>query len=90
MSVHHIRTLPPGWMGKSHALHLGASKAKGNYFLFTDADVMLEKTTLQRAINHMNHKGLDHLTCLFKNSSPGWLLNSLILTGSGDVHASGQ
>jgi glycosyltransferase involved in cell wall biosynthesis len=74
-----ITDLPKGWMGKSHALAKGAAMAQGNYLLFTDADVVLEKTTVARAVGYMNKNGLDHLTLIFKNLTQGWLLNSLIL-----------
>lgn len=31
--------LPPGWVGKNWACHVGASASSGDYLLFTDADV---------------------------------------------------
>ena len=77
--VHEIAELPEGWMGKSHALFRGATLAKGKYLVFTDADVILEKTTIARAFAYMNRNSLDHLTLIFKNITHGWLLNSLIL-----------
>lgn len=74
-----IVDLPEGWMGKSHALAKGAALAKGEYLVFTDADVVLEKTTITRAVAYMQSNRLDHLTLGFKNVTRGWLLNSLIL-----------
>ncbi len=74
-----ITELPKGWMGKSHALAQGAEVAQGNYLLFTDADVVLDKTTVARAVGYMTKNELDHLTLIFKNLTQGWLLNSLIL-----------
>lgn len=79
IKVHSINELAEGWMGKSHALSVGASLARGKYLVFTDADVVLEKTTISRAVSYMTTKRLAHLTLLFKNMTPGWLLNSLIL-----------
>lgn len=84
LRVVHVHDLPQGWMGKIHALHTGSAQAKGEYLLFSDADIMMEKTVLARAVERMEREELGHLTLLFKNSSPGWLLNSLILdAGSG-------
>ena len=73
-----ISQLPEGWLGKTHALQEGAHRASGEYLLFMDADVWLEASVLSRAIRAMELKRLDHLTLIFKNSSPGILLNSLI------------
>jgi hypothetical protein len=66
-------------MGKSHALFAGALLAQGEYLVFTDADVVMEKTTIARAVEYMVDNRLDHLTLIFKNMTHGWLLNSLIL-----------
>jgi len=77
--VHEITELPAGWMGKSHALVQGAALASGEYLLFTDADVIMEPTTISRAIRHMQNDQLDHMSLLFKNRGGGWLLNCLIL-----------
>lgn len=79
LKVKQIDSLPVGWMGKSHALAEGAALASGEYLLFTDADVVLEKSTIARTIAYMTTKQLDHLTLIFKNVTPGWLLNSLII-----------
>jgi cellulose synthase/poly-beta-1,6-N-acetylglucosamine synthase-like glycosyltransferase len=60
--VVHIRELPPGWLGKNHALELGGRKATGDYLLFTDADIVMEPTALRRAVGAMEADGgLDHL-----------------------------
>jgi len=74
-----ITELPDGWLGKSHALAQGTNLATGEYLLFTDADVVMEATTISRAIRHMLDERLDHMTLFFKNSGGGWLLNCLIL-----------
>jgi len=73
-----IEELPPGWLGKPHALHRGAEVATGDYLLFTDADVVLETTTISRAVTAMKQKNLDHLALVFKNSTSGGLLNAIV------------
>ena len=79
LRVHTITHLPDGWMGKSHALSEGAALAAGDYLLFTDADVVLEPTTVSRAMHLMVEDQLDHLSLIFENIGGGWLLNCLIL-----------
>jgi glycosyltransferase involved in cell wall biosynthesis len=57
-----VTELPPHWLGKNHALHLGAAAASGEWLLFTDADVVLERSVLRRAMRFVLDQGLDHLT----------------------------
>jgi glycosyltransferase involved in cell wall biosynthesis len=66
LRVVHVRELPAGWLGKNHALWLGAGKATGDFLLFTDADVVLQPSALRRAVGRMMDDSLDHLT-----ASPG-------------------
>jgi glycosyltransferase involved in cell wall biosynthesis len=62
--VTHISELPEGWLGKSHALHLGAQRASGELLLFTDADVSFDPEILCMAIRYFIAHGLDHLTLI--------------------------
>lgn len=79
LQIEEISHLPEGWLGKSHALARGANLASGEYLLFTDADVVMEPTTVSRAVQLMVDRRLDHLALLFRNLTHGWLLNCLIL-----------
>lgn len=38
LRIVHVRTLPAGWTGKNHAMHVGVQQATGDYLCFTDAD----------------------------------------------------
>jgi glycosyltransferase involved in cell wall biosynthesis len=82
LNVVHVKELPQGWMGKHHALQIGAERASGEFLLFTDGDIFMEKTTIARAVQYIEREGIDHVALLFRNISPGWLLNSLILGSS--------
>ena len=62
LKVTHIDALPPGWLGKNHALYVGAKAAQGSLYLFMDADVHLEPTVLSRAVRYMRERQLNHLT----------------------------
>ena len=64
LRVLHVRELPAGWLGKNHAMHLGASSAGTDYVLFTDADVHFHPSALRRAVAECHARGLDHLTVL--------------------------
>jgi len=78
LRVVHITDLPEGWLGKNHALHLGAAQAKGEFLLFTDADVHFAPDTLNRAVARMEDRNLDHLSMFFRMTAPGHLLSLLI------------
>ncbi len=60
----HVEQLPDGWLGKVHALDLGARKAGGSWLLFTDADVHMEQGTLRRAMAYAEHHALDHMAAI--------------------------
>ena len=60
----HVERLPDGWLGKVHALDLGARKAGGSWLLFTDADVHMEQDTLRQAIAFVEHHELDHMAAV--------------------------
>jgi cellulose synthase/poly-beta-1,6-N-acetylglucosamine synthase-like glycosyltransferase len=56
-----VTQLPQGWLGKNHALHLGVAQARGEYLLFTDADVVMAPSALARAVGYMQRENIDHL-----------------------------
>lgn len=61
LKVIHVRELPPGWMGKTHAMWTAASQSDSDWILFTDADVMFRPDTLRRAIAYAEAENADHL-----------------------------
>lgn len=78
LRIVHVRELPPGWLGKNHALWLGAEKATGQYLLFTDADVVMDPSALRRAVSLMASDGLDHLAASPQIEKRGLLFEMFI------------
>lgn len=60
LRVLHIESLPPGWLGKCHALEHGSRLAESEWLLFTDADVLFEPRALRTAAAFVQTYGVDH------------------------------
>lgn len=56
----HVTTLPEGWLGKVNALKTGESIAKGEWLLFTDADIHFRQQVLKRSVAYAMLEGIDH------------------------------
>jgi cellulose synthase/poly-beta-1,6-N-acetylglucosamine synthase-like glycosyltransferase len=80
LNVVHLTDLPPGWLGKNHALQLGADRSHGDWLLFTDADIVFEPTALRRAIRYCQENRVDHLAATPDTRMPSWLLQSFVVT----------
>ncbi|MFZ0630018.1 MAG: glycosyltransferase family 2 protein [Acidobacteriaceae bacterium] len=74
LSVIHVSSLPPGWIGKNHAMALAARQTGTPWLLFTDGDVLFRPDTLERALRFADDSGADHVV----------LLPTLILKSSGE------
>lgn len=60
IQVLHIGSLPTGWLGKTHAMHLAAEQARSPWILFTDADVLFAPDALCRILTCADALGSDH------------------------------
>ena len=70
----HIKSLPDGWLGKVHALQRGVEIARGEWLLFTDADVYFAPGTLRQALAFAMAQDADHLTLIPRTLQNGvWL-----------------
>ncbi len=72
----HVETLPEGWLGKVHALHRGIEVSRGEWLLFTDADIHFAPDVLKRAVAYCLQRQREFLA-LF----PGFAKSGLV-TGS--------
>ncbi len=61
LRVVHVRELPPGWLGKPHALQQAYEASTGEWLVFTDADVKFRADVLRRVIALVRARGWDHL-----------------------------
>jgi hypothetical protein len=64
ISAVHVRELPAGWLGKVHALQRGVDRVRGEFILFTDADIHFAPGALRRAVAWAESERLDHLAVL--------------------------
>jgi glycosyltransferase involved in cell wall biosynthesis len=61
LKVIHHRELPPGWLGKTHAMWTATNQASGEWLLFTDADVGFKPEALRRALAYAEAEKVDHV-----------------------------
>jgi hypothetical protein len=64
LRVLNVTELPPKWLGKTHALDAGYRASRGEWLVFTDADVRFTPDVLSRAMALAEARGWDHLTLL--------------------------
>ena len=57
-----IDSLPRGWLGKPHALQQAYEHSRGEWLVFTDADVHFEPDVLRRVLGLAQKKGWEHMT----------------------------
>lgn len=61
LRVTHVTDLPDGWLGKNHAMHIGAAQATGEWLLFTDGDVIFAPDALKISVTYVERAKFDHL-----------------------------
>ena len=72
------KKIPPGWIAKNYALEIGQGRAKGDYLLFTDADVVHGPRAIFNAVAAMDRERLDHLA-VQPRMEAGSLVEALVL-----------
>lgn len=65
LSVLHITELPPGWLGKTHAMALAARfDPSSEFLLFTDADIVYRRDALRRSMAYVVESDADHMVTM--------------------------
>jgi hypothetical protein len=78
LEVVRVAALPDGWLGKNHACHEGALRARGEWLLFTDADVVHAPDAIRRALAAARALRLGHLAVLPRLEAPGLLERAFV------------
>jgi len=65
LEVLHIRELPPGWLGKAHALAMGAHRSTAPWLLFTDGDMTFDPRAVSLALRYAAAESADHVVLAF-------------------------
>jgi hypothetical protein len=71
--------LPRGWVGKNHAVTLGAAAAKGDWLLFTDADTFHLPGSAARALKDAAKYGADLVSYSPEQEFGSWWDRALII-----------
>lgn len=74
LRVLHITDLPPGWLGKPHAMAMAVEPIVSDWLLFTDGDVLFAPDAIRRAMAYAIRSGADHMV----------VFPSLLLHGPGE------
>jgi cellulose synthase/poly-beta-1,6-N-acetylglucosamine synthase-like glycosyltransferase len=72
LRVIHISDLPPGWLGKPHALNSAYQLATGSWLVFTDADVIFAPDSLSRVMTLATTQQIDHLALMTQMTMVGF------------------
>lgn len=79
--------LPNGWLGKNYACHSLSMQAKGDYFLFIDADVRIRNNIIGKTVSFAKKKSLNLVSIFPKQIIKTWgehatvpIMNYILLT----------
>lgn len=73
-----IESLPEGWLGKCHALAVGARRARGKWLLFTDADTEHRRGSLEAMLSRAEAENADLLSLSPGQSTETWWEKAVI------------
>ena len=73
-----VESLPKGWLGKTHAVAMGARVATGDWLLFTDADTDHLAGSLAELVQRAENERADLLSVSPGQETPTWWEKSVI------------
>ncbi|HEY7680217.1 MAG TPA: glycosyltransferase [Terriglobia bacterium] len=73
-----VPALPPGWLGKNHALHVAVDHSTGDWLLFTDADTRHAAGTLKGMIEWAEKAKLDLASLSPRQEAQTWWERAVI------------
>jgi chlorobactene glucosyltransferase len=79
--------LPPGWLGKANAMQHGASAARGEWLLFTDADTCHAPTSAATAVAYAAAQGLDGLSIFLEQETGDTLAKAVLMVAFAGLFA---
>jgi GT2 family glycosyltransferase len=86
LKVISVDTLPPGWLGKPHALVAGYEQSHGEWIVFTDADVHFAPDVMRGAVALAEKRQWDHLSLFASIEMRGfWEITAISYFGLGFV-----
>ncbi|MBX3059068.1 MAG: glycosyltransferase [Anaerolineae bacterium] len=85
--VRRLNGLPPGWLGKPNALHQGVLAARGDWLLFTDADMEHHPDSAATAVHHALTNNLDGLSIFPRQATRGMVDRAALMVGFAGLFA---
>lgn len=83
LRVVHLNQLPSGWLGKVHALYKATEVSKGQWLLYTDADVHFRSHAIRKAMAYALSKNVDHFAIAPGLKTASFLLEVIINAFAG-------
>jgi chlorobactene glucosyltransferase len=85
--VQRLNGLPEGWLGKPNAVHQGALAARGDWLLFTDADMEHHPASAVTAVSYALANGLDGLSIFPRQATKGMVDRAALMVGFAGLFA---